>query len=176
MVKSERTPLYQQSAAALLESGHAYRCFCSAERLNSIAKQRHEAGLPSDYDRSCAGLGKEESDDRASRGESHVIRLKVPDVPLPFTDIVYGIVGQRRSTEKPQAQRAQPSYEDPILLKSDGLPTYHLANVVDDHHMGITHVIRAVVGDLPTLFSTKGSNYVRNGCLLPPSTCSCMTL
>ena len=149
-MKSERTSLYQKHGAELLHTGHAYRCFCSVERLNSIAKERHEFGLPSDYDRSCAALSREESDDRAHRGEPHVVRLKVPEMPIPFTDIVYGVVGQRRRKEKPQAMRVQPSYEDPILLKSDGLPTYHLANVVDDHHMGITHVIRAVVGGNPS--------------------------
>ena len=137
--------MYLEHAVQLLNSGHAYRCFCSAERLDDLAKQRNKLGLPVDYDRSCAGIAKAEADERAVKGQPHVIRLKVPDAPPQYTDLVYGVVGQRRKTEKPQSHRAQPSYEDPILIKSDGLPTYHLANVVDDHHMEITHVIRAAV-------------------------------
>jgi len=145
--------LYQKHAAELLDSGHAYRCFCSTERLNVLAAKRHALGLPIDYDRACAGVPKEESNDRASKGEPNVVRLKMPDVPLQYTDLVYGVVGQRRKTEKPQSRRAQPSYEDPVLVKTDGLPTYHLANVVDDHHMEITHVIRAVVSKRAKEFS-----------------------
>ncbi|KAL6721560.1 Glutamate--tRNA ligase mitochondrial [Lecanora helva] len=138
-----RTILYQTYATKLLESGDAYRCFCSTERLNNLAKERNRLGLPSDYDRACANVSKEESDDRSSRKEPYVIRLKVPDVLPHFTDLVYGVVGKRRIIKRLPSQRAQPSYEDPVLLKSDGLPTYHLANVVDDHFMEITHVIRA---------------------------------
>lgn len=104
-----------------------------------------ELGFPGDYDRNCANISTGESDARACEGESHVVRLKVPDLPVPYTDLVYGIVGQRRSQVKHQSHGAQPSYEDPVLIKSDGCPTYHLANVVDDHCMEITHVIRAAV-------------------------------
>jgi len=85
-------------------------------------------------------MPKAESDDRAAKGEMHVIRLKVPDVYPEFIDQVYGVVRQRKGT-MPGAK----SYEDPVLLKSDGFPTYHLANVVDDHLMEITHVIRGSV-------------------------------
>lgn len=136
--QSERTELYQRHAHQLLETGHAYRCFCSAERLNALAEQRHKLGLATDYDRTCADISKEESDDRAAKGEAHVIRLRVPDVYPTYEDLVYGVF-------KPLKRRGhviETSFEDPILLKSDGLPTYHLANVVDDHHMHITHVIR----------------------------------
>ena len=129
----------------LLQSGHAYRCFCSAERLNNLAKERNKLGLPSDYDRVCASITKEESDERCSKKEPYIIRLRMPDVPPQYTDLVYGTIGQRRKMEKQKSQQAQLSFEDPILLKSDGFPTYHLANVVDDHHMAITHVIRATV-------------------------------
>lgn len=138
--------MYQSHAERLVDSGHAYRCFCSTERLAGLAKKRNELGLPSDYDRTCAYMSKEEADGRASKGESHVLRLKIPDFTPSYTDLVYGIVSQRRKKhEKLQSQRPQPSFEDPILIKTDGLPTYHLANVVDDHLMGITHVIRAAV-------------------------------
>jgi glutamyl-tRNA synthetase len=136
--QSERSALYKSHAKKLLDSGHAYRCFCSSERLNALAEHRHKLGLATDYDRTCAGITKEESDDRAHKGELHTIRLKVPDQYPAYKDLIYG-------TFKPLKKRGhvtESSYEDPILLKSDGLPTYHLANVVDDHLMKITHVIR----------------------------------
>lgn len=136
--QSERSKLYQEHAHKLLDNGHAYRCFCSAERLNNLAQQRHKMGMATDYDRACANLPKEEAEDRAAKGESHVIRLRVPEQYPTYQDIVYG-------TFKPLKRRGhvvETAYEDPILLKSDGLPTYHLANVVDDHRMKITHVVR----------------------------------
>ena len=137
--------MYQSHAKILLQSGHAYRCFCSTERLNRLAKERNRLGLPNDYDRTCISIPAGESEDRASKAELHVVRLKLPEVLPSYTDIVYGVIGQRKSKEGAQAPRSQLNFEDPVLIKSDGRPTYHLANVVDDHHMGITHVIRAVV-------------------------------
>lgn len=136
--QSERSAIYKAHAQKLLDNGHAYRCFCSAERLNALAEHRHKLGMATDYDRTCANISAEESDDRAHKGESHTIRLKVPDQYPTYKDLIYG-------TFKPLKKRGhvvETSYEDPILLKSDGLPTYHLANVVDDHLMKITHVIR----------------------------------
>ncbi|KAH8724159.1 hypothetical protein GQ44DRAFT_709244 [Phaeosphaeriaceae sp. PMI808] len=138
--QSERSAIYKKHAHRLLDSGHAYRCFCSTERLNALAEHRHQLGLATDYDRTCASIPKEESDDRAHKGESHTIRLLVPDQYPTYKDLVYG-------SFKPLKKRAhvtESSFEDPILLKSDGLPTYHLANVVDDHLMEITHVIRGL--------------------------------
>lgn len=175
LVQSERTLLYQKHAIELIDSGHAYRCFCSKERLNALAMERHALGLPIDYDRACAGVPKEESDDCASRGEPHIVRLKVPDLHPQYTDLVYGIVGQRRKTEKPQSQLAQPSYDDPVLIKSDGLPTYHLANVVDDHYMEITHVIRAVVSARwgSHIMKCDVNGFTRNGWHQLRSTWSC---
>ena len=137
--------MYQNHAEKLLRSGHAYRCFCSTGRLNSLAKERNGLGLPNDYDRTCISIPIGESEERASIGEQHVVRLKFPEVPPVYIDLVYGVVGQRKSKEGSKAPRPQLSFEDPVLIKSDGHPTYHLANVVDDHQMGITHVIRAVV-------------------------------
>ncbi|CAI9628794.1 glutamyl-trna synthetase [Alternaria burnsii] len=138
--QSERSEIYREYAHKLLESGHAYRCFCSSERLNVLAEHRHKLGIATDYDRTCAppAISKEESDDRASKGESHTVRLRVPDQYPTYKDLIYG-------TFRPLKRRGhvtESAYEDPILLKSDGLPTYHLANVVDDHLMKITHVIR----------------------------------
>ncbi|RMZ70422.1 hypothetical protein GMOD_00000511 [Pyrenophora seminiperda CCB06] len=136
--QSERTAIYRDHAHRLLESHHAYRCFCSAERLNALAQHRHSLGIATDYDRTCATIPKEESDDRASKGEPHTIRLKVPDQYPTYKDLIYGTF----QPLKRRAHATESAYEDPILLKSDGMPTYHLANVVDDHLMEITHVIR----------------------------------
>ncbi|CBX98570.1 similar to glutamyl-tRNA synthetase [Plenodomus lingam JN3] len=136
--QSERSLIYKQHAHKLLDAGHAYRCFCSADRLHALAEHRHKLGLATDYDRTCASIPQEESDDRAHRGESHTIRLKVPDQYPTYKDLIYG-------TFRPLRRRGhvtEASFEDPILLKSDGLPTYHLANVVDDHLMQVTHVVR----------------------------------
>lgn len=141
--------MYREHTELLLESGKAYRCFCTAERLHSLANYRNNLGLPPDYDRKCAHIHKAESDDRAAKGEAHVVRLKVPDKYPAFHDLVYGWVKQRSELALGTKARAQAdalgSYEDPILMKTDGFPTYHLANVVDDHHMKITHVIRGSV-------------------------------
>ncbi|KAJ5371159.1 Glutamate--tRNA ligase [Penicillium cataractarum] len=138
--QSERTALYRTHADELISNGHAYRCFCSSERLDSFARHRSQAGLPSGYDRKCADISAEESEDRASKGESHVVRLKVEGYPM-FKDLVYGKTGQNK-TNSSKLDLIDRVYDDPILLKSDGHPTYHLANVVDDHCMKITHVIR----------------------------------
>ncbi|EAW19194.1 glutamate--tRNA ligase MSE1 [Aspergillus fischeri NRRL 181] len=137
--QSERTAIYREHANQLVKNGHAYRCFCSTERLDSLARHRSQAGLPPGYDRQCADISAEESEDRAAKGEAHVVRLKVEGYPM-FDDLVYGKTGQNRPNSK--LDLIERVYDDPILLKSDGHPTYHLANVVDDHCMKITHVIR----------------------------------
>ncbi|KAI2765415.1 hypothetical protein DTO012A8_9366 [Penicillium roqueforti] len=138
--QSERTALYQSHANDLVANGHAYRCFCSAERLDSIARHRSEAGLPPGYDRKCGDVSAEESEDRAAKGEAHIIRLKVEEYPM-FNDLVYGKSGQNHQNNS-KLDFIDRVYNDPVLIKSDGHPTYHLANVVDDHCMKITHVIR----------------------------------
>ncbi|KAF8852268.1 glutamyl-tRNA synthetase [Acephala macrosclerotiorum] len=142
--QSQRTALYREHAEHLIQNGNAYRCFCTAERLHELGEYRAKLSLPPDYDRKCAHIHRNESDDRAAKGEAHVVRLKVPDRYPVYNDLVYGLVRQRSDlTTKPRVQAsALGSFDDPILLKSDGFPTYHLANVVDDHHMKITHVIR----------------------------------
>jgi len=144
--QSKRTDIYSEHSHKLLETGHAYRCFCTVERLDELARRRKELGLPTDYDRQCAGIPKDQSDDRAAKGDAHVIRLLAPDVYPEVNDLIYGRIGRG----KPGAgavgvthKHGEITYEDPVLLKSDGRPTYHLANVVDDHHMAITHVVRA---------------------------------
>ncbi|KAL8768936.1 MAG: hypothetical protein Q9209_004991 [Squamulea sp. 1 TL-2023] len=151
--QSERTALYQDHAEKLLQSGHAYRCFCSLEKLSELARRRASLGLPCDYDRICDGIPSEQSDERASAGEPFVVRLRVPSQPLEYTDLVYGLVGKPKDNKKAQ-KLGEALYEDPVLLKSDGLPTYHLANVVDDHYMKITHVVRAAVSKEEWMSST----------------------
>ncbi|CAG8377159.1 unnamed protein product [Penicillium salamii] len=138
--QSERTDLYRSHANDLISNGHAYRCFCSAERLDTMAQHRSQAGLTPGYDRKCGDLSAEESEDRAANGETHIIRLKVEGYPM-FNDLVYGKTGQNKPNNK-KLDFIDRVYDDPILIKSDGHPTYHLANVVDDHCMKITHVIR----------------------------------
>jgi glutamyl-tRNA synthetase len=131
--QSERAQHYKDHAGVLLESGHAYRCFCTEERLTALRAQQGQSGERG-YDRHCRGLDPGEGTVRAAAGEPHVIRLKMPlGGTIEFKD---------QLRKKPQRWDAA-QMDDQILLKSDGLPTYHLANVVDDHLMEITHVIRA---------------------------------
>ena len=143
--QSERTKLYHEAAEQLAANGHGYRCFCSQERLEDLAQRRKDLGLPTDYDRTCAGIPREESEQRAARGEKFVVRLRAPEAYPPFMDLVYGKVGRGGSGANAGVthKHGEIAYEDPVLLKSDGKPTYHLANVVDDHAMNITHVVRA---------------------------------
>ncbi|PGH04415.1 glutamate-tRNA ligase [Polytolypa hystricis UAMH7299] len=141
--QSERTSLYAAEAQNLIKSGHAYRCFCSPERLDTLARHRNELGLPAGYDGTCTGLSAVESEERAAKAETHVVRLRVTEPYPMFNDLVFGKTGQNKAAQGGvQKSENMNTYVDPILLKSDGHPTYHLANVVDDHYMKITHVIR----------------------------------
>jgi glutamyl-tRNA synthetase len=131
--QSERTAIYRTHAEQLVASGHAYRCFATAEELAEMREHARAEKLPRSYDRRYRDLSDDEIRQRLDAGEAHVIRLKMPvDGETVFTDGLRGEVcfdnGQ---------------IDDQVLLKSDGFPTYHLANVVDDHLMEITHVIRA---------------------------------
>ncbi len=131
--QSERTPLYQQAAADLLAAGRAYRCFCTAERLESMRRAQAAAKLPPRYDRACRSLPPAEAAARAAAGEAFVVRLAVPlDGATTFRDELRGAITFDHA-----------NVDDQVLLKSDGFPTYHLANVVDDHAMYISDVIRA---------------------------------
>jgi glutamyl-tRNA synthetase len=131
--QSERLNIYREHVNQLLESGHAYRCFCPAERLAKVRSQQQADGRPVMYDRHCREhLSPEQVDQLLQEGRPHVVRLKVPLTGrTDFTDAVRGLVSFPNDT-----------IDDQVLLKSDGFPTYHLANVVDDHLMKITHVIR----------------------------------
>ena len=126
-------PIYQRHVADLIERGRAYRCFCTAERLAELRDQQKAAKAPLGYDRHCRGLDPAEAARRAAAGEAHIVRLAVPqDGTVRFNDRLRGPV-----------EIAVTQIDDQVLLKSDGFPTYHLANVVDDHLMEISHVIRA---------------------------------
>jgi glutamyl-tRNA synthetase len=107
------------------------------------------------YDRACSGIPKDESDDRAAKGEAHTIRLlSYPKTGHLFQDLVYGIVRAPRQRGK-TGGGPETLFDDPILLKSDGFPTYHLANVIDDHMMRITHVIRGSVRTISKIYFNR---------------------
>jgi glutamyl-tRNA synthetase len=128
--QSERLETYRPVAQALLESGHAYHCWCSTERLAEMRLAQQKAKLPTGYDRMCVGKTRDERAAFPGFSETPVVRMFIPDdVSLVFTDIIRGEV----NTPRP---------DDQVLMKTDGFPTYHLANVVDDHEMAITHVVR----------------------------------
>lgn len=131
--QSERTDVYRREVARLVDSGHAYACFCSAERLAEVraAQQAHKES--SRYDRHCRAMDPAEAARRVAAGEPHVVRLAVPlEGETTFRDRLRGPITIANET-----------IDDQVLLKSDGFPTYHLACVVDDHLMEITHVCRA---------------------------------
>ena len=131
--QSERGAIYREHADKLLANGRAYRCFCTAERLAELREQQKKEKKNLGYDGHCKMLSKEESAQRAAAGEEHVVRLAFPKVgKTAFKDLLRGGV-----------EFDNTQIDDQVLLKSDGFPTYHLANVVDDHLMQITHVIRA---------------------------------
>ena len=132
-VQSERLELYHSVVEGLIESGQAYRCYCTPDRLNRIRKEQEEAGVDTiGYDRHCLGLSSEEASRLESAGNRPVVRFKMPDDGVSeLDDIVFGHV---------EFENRQ--YDDFVAIKSDGFPTYHLASVVDDHHMEISHVMR----------------------------------
>lgn len=131
--QSERSEIYLSHCNKLLDNGHAYRCFCTAERLDGVRAAQRAQKLTARYDGHCRDLAREVGQARAQAGEICVIRLKMPqDGDTVVQDALRGDVVYENQ-----------QIDDQVLLKSDGLPTYHLANVVDDHLMAITHVIRA---------------------------------
>ncbi|HTM68730.1 MAG TPA: glutamate--tRNA ligase [Candidatus Binatia bacterium] len=131
-VQSARLAIYKEHVDKLLASGNAYHCFCTAERLEQVKAGQSAAKLPIMYDRHCRVMKKEEVAAELAKGMPHVVRLAVPTQgATSFEDLIRGPV-----------EFENVLIDDQVLLKSDGFPTYHLANVVDDHLMGITHVIR----------------------------------
>ncbi|SCW01345.1 LAFE_0D10528g1_1 [Lachancea fermentati] len=137
--QSDRTDIYRSYIEKLLQDGHAYRCFCSKERLDNLRDSAQKLKPPTtvSYDRHCEGLSEGEIEKRLQQGIPYTIRFKSPSKYPVFDDLLHGVLDMQ-----PQVNSSDVRYDDPILLKSDGLPTYHFANVVDDHLMKITHVIR----------------------------------
>ena len=134
-IQSERFDLYQKYAKMLVEKDMAYYCYCTPERLEEVREeQKANKSSIQGYDRHCSHLTKEQIAEYEKQGIKPVIRLRVPtEGKTTFHDVLMGDITRKNKDISP----------DPILLKSDGFPTYHLANVVDDHLMGITHIMRA---------------------------------
>ena len=131
-IQSQRRSIYKQYALMLVASGHAYYCFCTKERLESLKSGSQQLGAALNYDRHCRNLSAKEVQANLAAGIPYVIRQKAPtEGSTTFTDAVYGEITVENKT-----------LDDQVLLKSDGLPTYNFANVVDDHLMKITHVVR----------------------------------
>lgn len=129
--QSERLDTYRPFVEQLIEAGHAYYCWCTTERLAELrAEQQASKASVTGYDRLCLGKTREERAQLPGFSETPVVRMLIPDdAPLTFTDLIRGEV-------------SAPRPDDQVILKADGFPTYHLAVVVDDHLMAITHVVR----------------------------------
>ena len=131
-VQSQRMGMFKQYAEQLVKEGKAYYCFCTEDRLNEMHEAQRAAGEMTHYDGHCRHLTQEEIDAKLAAGEPYVIRQKIPESGVAgFDDVVYGHI-----------EVDVKELDDQILIKTDGMPTYNFANVVDDHLMGITHVIR----------------------------------
>ncbi len=131
-IQSERLEVYSRHAQQLLDGGHAYRCFCTQDELATMRAAQAAAHQLPKYDRRCLRLTPDEVKAKLDTNVPHVVRLKVPDEgSSTFTDAIRGDVTFQHT-----------EVDDQVLMKSDGFPTYHLAVVVDDHLMGITHVVR----------------------------------
>jgi len=130
--QSERKAHYHQYAEELINKGHAYRCFCTPARLEELRKIRHAQKLPSGYDRFCRDIPEKDIDEKLAQGLTYVVRMKMPVIGKT-------IVNDRL---RGNIEFENDGIDDQVLLKSDGFPTYHLAVVVDDHLMKISHVIR----------------------------------
>ena len=133
-VQTERKEQYQVVSEQLIKEGHAYPCFCTTERIAEVNERRRTRGEPGGYDRHCRNIAPTEASRRVANGESFVVRMKTP---LSGKTEGYDLIRGSLFYENEHLQ-------DTVLLKSDGLPTYHLAVVVDDHAMHISHVTRAV--------------------------------
>ncbi len=130
--QTERRAIYHEYAWRLVDSGHAYPCFCTSERLEKVRQEQQKNKQNPRYDGTCRSIDPSEAKTRANAGERHVIRFKMPkEGTVTANDLLRG-----------QITTENASLDDSVLMKSDGLPTYHLAAMVDDHLMEITHVIR----------------------------------
>ncbi|XP_012256323.2 probable glutamate--tRNA ligase, mitochondrial [Athalia rosae] len=133
-IQSKRLELYNEQVQVLLKNGSAYRCFCSDNRLGLLRRESLRLRQTPKYDNKCRHLSEEDLKEKLRRGESYCVRFKLPSGEETFNDLVYG----------------DASYDiariegDPVIMKTDNYPTYHLANVVDDHFMEISHVLRGI--------------------------------
>lgn len=133
-VQSQRKDMYLPYAKQLVESGHAYYCFCTREELDERRAAVEAEGGTFKYDKHCLGISKEEAERRIAAGEPYVIRQNVPQSgKADFDDAIFGHIEVDCS-----------ELDDMILIKADGMPTYNFANVIDDHTMGVTHVLRGM--------------------------------
>ncbi len=131
-MQSERLDFYKKYAAQLINDGYAYRCFCTSERLDEMRKNQEKNQNFPKYDKRCLLLTQNEIDSKLETGIPYVIRMKIPDNRLiKFYDLI-----------RNEVEISSDIIDDQVLIKSDGFPTYHMANVIDDHTMGITHIIR----------------------------------
>lgn len=131
-IQSERMGMYKEYAEKLVEMGQAYYCFCDKERMEKLREQQTAEGKTPSYDRHCRNLSKEEIAEKLAAGVPYVIRQKIAlEGTTTFHDEIYGDISIDNS-----------ELDDQILLKTDGMPTYNFANVIDDHTMNITHVVR----------------------------------
>lgn len=131
-IQSERLDMYKHHAEELLEAGHAYYCFCSSERIEKVREEQIANKQHPGYDRRCRNVRLDEAQNRIENGEPHVVRMKLPlEGERVFTDLVRGVVRIPYNV-----------LDDQVIIKSDGYPTYHLAVVVDDHLMEVSHIIR----------------------------------
>ena len=131
-VQSERVELYREHARRLVESGHAYPCYCSRQRLEELKEEQRRQNAPLGYDRRCRELSPSQREVFEQQGKPSVLRFRVPlEGATVVRDELLRSIETRNTDINP----------DPVLLKSDGFPTYHLANVVDDHLMEITHIM-----------------------------------
>ncbi len=130
--QSERLEVYQKYAQELLTKGYAYYCFCTRERLEEMRKKQQQEKKLVMYDKHCRSIRMDEAKQRVTNGETHVIRMKIPEsTKLTYKDEIRGEITVDSNT-----------VDDQVIVKSDGFPTYHLAVVVDDHLMEITHLLR----------------------------------
>ena len=130
-IQSERHSIYQEYIGKLIESGHAYYCYCSSDELAQMRQLAKDEGRPAHYNRKCLHLTKKSQKLMVEQGRKPVIRFKVPDQTVSFDDLILGCI----STESDTLQ-------DEVIVKSNGSPLYNLTSIIDDHEMKISHVIR----------------------------------
>lgn len=139
-IQSERLQLYRDQLQVLLDNGSAYHCFCTDKRLDLLRKEAVRSRTIPKYDNKCRHLKKEEIEKRLRQDEKHCVRFKLTTGCETFEDMIYGNIAYDVALNE----------GDPVIMKSDGYPTYHFANVVDDHFMKISHVLRGVEWQIST--------------------------